>query len=113
MKIKQGHTIVGAVVLVLAAAIAWAQSTSTPHTARAVIGTWELVSHDYNGQQAAPSQRQVKINAPGHFMWVTYDKDKMKTVGAGTGSWPSPATPTPSTSTSSTSRGAKASTVPT
>jgi hypothetical protein len=87
MKIKQGHTIVGAVVLALAAAIAWAQSTSTPHTASAVVGTWELVSHDYNGQQAAPGQRQVKILAPGHFMWVIYDKDKMKTVGAGTGTW--------------------------
>ena len=87
MKIKQFHTIFGAAVLALAAAIAWAQSTSTPHTASANLGTWELVSHDYNGQQAAPSQRQVKILAPGHFMWVICDKDKMKTVGAGTGTW--------------------------
>jgi hypothetical protein len=87
MKIKQGHTILGAVVLALAAAIAWAQSTSAPRTPNTPLGTWELVSHDYNGQQAAPNQRQVKILAPGHFMWILYDKDKLKTAGAGTGTW--------------------------
>jgi hypothetical protein len=87
MKIKQSHAILGAVVLALAAAIAWAQSASTPSASTAALGTWELVSHDYGGQQAAPNQRQIKILAPGHFMWVLYDKDKLKTVGAGTGTW--------------------------
>ena len=84
MKMKQVQ-ILGAAILALAATFSLAQSK--PHSASGVLGTWELVSHDYNGQQASPGQRQIKILAPGHFIWLTYDKDKMKTVGAGTGTW--------------------------
>lgn len=75
----------GTVVLAFAAAIALAQAT--PHMANSTLGTWELVSHDYAGQSAPVTQREIKILAPGHFMWVIYDKGTMKTVGAGTGTW--------------------------
>ena len=85
MKIKQLQTILGAVVLAFAAAIALAQAT--PHMANSALGTWEIVSKEYAGQPSPITQREIKILAPGHFMWVIYDKGTMKTVGAGTGTW--------------------------
>ena len=68
-----------------AAAITFAQAT--PHTTGSALGTWELVSHDYDGQAAAVTQRELKILSPGHFVWIIYDKGTMKTVGAGAGTW--------------------------
>jgi hypothetical protein len=86
MKIKNAHTLLAAVILALATAVCWGH-TALAQSADSVLGTWELVSHDYAGQQAPAGQRQVKILAPGHFTWVTYDTTKMKTVGVGVGTW--------------------------
>ena len=85
MKFKHLNTTLGAAMIALAAAIAVSQST--PNTANSALGTWELVSHDFDGQAAPVTQREVKILSPGHFIWVIYDKDTMKTVGAGIGTW--------------------------
>ena len=86
MTMNKGHTLLAAFTLALATAALCGQS-ALAQSAQAVLGTWELVSHDYAGEQAPADQRQVKILAPGHFMWLTYDKAKMKAVGEGVGTW--------------------------
>jgi hypothetical protein len=82
---KRSVAYTGAAAFLLA--IAWAQSASTMQNTNNVMGAWELVSHDFNGQPMSANEREIKIISSKHFMFVVYDKGKMKTLGAGTGTW--------------------------
>ena len=77
----------GAATFLLAVTFAWAQTAHTAPSANSPSGTWELVSSEWNGQPSPANQKELKMLSPKHFMWVIYDKDKMKTVGTGNGTW--------------------------
>ena len=77
----------GAATFLLAISFGWAQTAQSAPSTSNLSGTWELVSSEWNGQPSPTTQRELKMLSPKHFMWVIYDKDKMKTVGTGTGTW--------------------------
>src|SRR5262249_23487373 len=79
--------IIAAAVLVIAT-IVWGQSkTSAEKATNPIIGTWRLVSGEMGGQDSLGNTTQFKMISAKHFMFISFDKTKMKTTGAGAGSY--------------------------
>ena len=83
---KRLITVIGTAALVIAT-IAWAQSSTSAPQATRIIGTWQLVSGEIGGQDSLGNGTEIKMISAKHFMWISYDKSKMKTTGAGSGSY--------------------------
>jgi hypothetical protein len=84
---KRLLTVIGTAALVIAT-IVWTQSrTSAAQATNRIIGTWQLVSGQVGGQDSLGNNTEIKIISAKHFMWISYDKSKMKTTGAGSGSY--------------------------
>ena len=84
---KRLLTVIGTAALVIAT-IVWAQSrTSAADAPNRIIGTWQLVSGEVGGQDSLGNSTEIKMISAKHFMWISYDKSKMKTTGAGSGSY--------------------------
>jgi hypothetical protein len=84
---KRLLTVVGPAAIVIAT-IAWAQSrTSATQATNRIIGTWQLVSGEVGGQDSLGNGTMIKMISSKHFMFLSYDKSKMKTTGAGSGSY--------------------------
>jgi hypothetical protein len=81
----------GAMALALAVAVACAVAQSAPGepkkvaTPNRLVGTWELVSARYGGQEFKfpEGTTMLKHVTPSHFMWATYDKDGKVSRAAG------------------------------
>ena len=86
-KMKRLLTVIGTAALVIAT-IVWGQSrTSAAQATNRIIGTWQLVSGEVGGQDSLGNGTMIKMISAKHFMFMSYDKSKMKTTGAGSGSY--------------------------
>jgi hypothetical protein len=84
---KRLLTVIGTAVLVIATTV-WTQSrTSAAEATNRIIGTWQLVSGEVGGQDSLGNGTMIKMISAKHFMFLSYDKSKMKTTGAGSGSY--------------------------
>jgi hypothetical protein len=84
---KRLLTVIGPAAIVIAT-IAWGQSkTSATQATNRIIGTWQLVSGEAGGQDSLGSGTMIKMISAKHFMFMSYDKSKMKTTAAGSGSY--------------------------
>lgn len=76
-----------AILTVTVAALAWARLQESTPRGRQILGVWQLVSADYNGQPSAAGTTQVKMISDKRFMWIQYDSAKNKTLESGFGTY--------------------------
>jgi hypothetical protein len=77
-------SVCAAAATLILAAISWAP-WSVSAAPKSIVGTWELVSGEINGEPI--TGKHIKMISAHHFMWVIYDSKTQKTQGAGSGTY--------------------------
>jgi hypothetical protein len=93
MKMKRHHRITALLACFVSCNVTLlaASGAAAPETRTAIVGTWRLVSYNYQEKgdlMPVPAEMvRIKHITPGHFQWVAYDAKTKKVVATAGGRW--------------------------